>query len=168
MKYLIMLLLISPQALSESKVTMYEKQDEILQQIIVNKPEIDIRHAMRLSYFIVHESAKVGINPQLFAAILMQESSYQLGAKNCKDTEAGYEICTDYGLSQIHYKTVALYGFDKKKLTTDMEYSIKAGLRVLSDFKKRYGNKEIHYWTRYNSSNPKARKKYQERVERWL
>lgn len=157
-----------PGALSNSSPNQVDIREEIFQQIIRNKPDIHIQKALLLSSLIVKESNKVDINPKLFTAILMQESGYRLNAKNCKDTNEGYEICLDFGVSQINYKTILLYKFDKKRLMTDIEYSIEAGLQVLSDFKKRYGHKEINYWSRYNTSNPKARKKYQKQVERWL
>lgn len=140
----------------------------VFDQIVKNKPTINREYAKKLSVIIETESRNFDINSRLFAAILMQESSYVMSARNCVTQKRGYEVCTDFGLSQIHFKTVKLYNFDKKRLTTDVHYSIKAGLKVLSDFKKRYGNKEEYFWTRYNTSKPSLRKKYKERVERWL
>ena len=77
-------------------------------------------------------------------------------------------VCTDFGISQIYYKTARSFDFDLELLTTDLTYSIEAGAKVLVDFKKRYGRRELDWWTRFNASSPIKRQKYKELVERWL
>jgi len=107
------------------------------------------------------------------AAILMQESSYNLSAKNKKcgfSEETGKRACIiqDYGVGQINYKTIEYLKLDKKRLTTDLSYSVDAAAKVLSNFKKMYGHKEIDFWTRYNSSNKNKRLVYKRLVERYM
>jgi soluble lytic murein transglycosylase-like protein len=127
-----------------------------------NNPRINDDYSKNIARFIFKNSMKYNIDPKLFAAILMQESTYKLAAKNCKKSR-----CTDYGISQIHKSTVKNYNFDKHKLLNDLEYSIEAGFKVLSDFKEKYGNKEKDYWTRYNTSHMYKRKIYKKLVMRY-
>ena len=136
--------------------------DPIYDQITTNKPSINRAYAKQLSGLIQTESMVKGVNPHLVAAIFMQESSYRLSAKNCTN------ICHDYGLSQINRHTARRFGFDLKKLTTDLAYSVRAGIAVLADFKRMYGKKEAHWWTRYNTSKPSLRLIYRKRVGKWL
>jgi len=78
------------------------------------------------------------------------------------------KVCADFGMSQIHYQTIKRYSIDFNRLTTDVKYSIEAGAKVLSDFKKRYGHKEKDWWTRYNANNNIKRDIYKQLVERFL
>lgn len=132
-------------------------------QIIKNKPSISKEKAVKLTKAIQLNSYRYGLPKHTFTAILMQESSYRLSAKNCK---AG--VCADYGIGQIYHKTVTHFGMDVKRLTTDLEYSVEAAAIILADFDRMYGHKESDYWTRYNTSKPSLRKLYKERVKRWL
>ena len=78
------------------------------------------------------------------------------------------KICADFGMSQIYYKTANSFGFNINKLTTDLEYSVEAGAIVLADFRKRYANRELDWWTRYNASSRTKRNIYKQLVERYL
>ena len=115
-------------------------------------------------------SEKYGIPSELYAAILMQESSYDLDAKNCKG-----QVCHDYGIAQINKHTARLYKFELKKLTKDLTYSVESGAKVLSWFKEKYGDTEPQTWyCRYNvGTGPKNAikkncKKYVQLVARWM
>lgn len=59
-------------------------------------------------------------------------------------------ICTDFGITQIYYKTAKRWKFDINKLTTDLEYSVEAGAKVLHDIMERFEAKDNDYWVRYN------------------
>ena len=128
-------------------------------QIVSNKPSIDPKIAQTISQTVVKVSKKYGINPNLYAAILMQESGYDPKAVNVKSQ--------DFGLSQINKNTVTAFRFSKVKLMTDIHYSIEAGAIVLHDIKLRYGKREPHYWTRYNTSHPGKRLIYKNKVLRF-
>lgn len=151
-------------------------------QILNNKPSIDKKYAMKLSN-IIHNQAKIyKIDARIYTAILMQESKYELKAKNCtkglikaevvipespiKYTEN--KVCTDFGVAQIHYKTANRYNFNLEELTSNLEYSVAAGAKVLSDFRKKYKHKETTYWTRYNSSSNIKREIYLHLVSRYF
>ena len=145
-------------------------------QIKRNNPKIKNHHAMYLSNVIYKVTKKYKLNPQIFTAILAQESRYKLEARNCT---SGYDksllpdkveikVCSDYGIGQIYYKTAEAYNLDINRLLYDLEYSVEAGAIVLSDFKKRYGHKEDDYWSRYNSSTKTKRNIYKQLVARFL
>lgn len=132
------------------------KGEVIYYKILRNKPTIDKTYARKLATVIVDKASKHNISASKYTAILAQESGYKLNAINHKSG--------DYGLSQINIKTAKAFNFDINRLLVDMEYSVEAGLIVLADFKKRYGHKEIDFWTRYNSSNKQKRTMYKKLV----
>jgi hypothetical protein len=153
-------------------------------QIVTNKPNINKRYAMRVSNIIYRKAKKYDISPKLFTAILAQESMYKLSARNCTTGVVrksyinfigeiqGYhysktKVCTDFGISQIYYKTAKGHKFDIHKLTTDLEYSISAGMIVLKYF-QRYRKKDKNWWTRYNAYDKIKRERYRKLVKRFL
>lgn len=136
---------------------------KITSQVIKNNPNITSVQAIDIARVILNKTDKHKIPRNIFTAILAQESMYKLSAKRCN-----FNKCTDLGISQIHHLTVNRYKFDKKLLLTDLNYSIEAGCIVLKDFMKRYGHKEKNWYSRYNSSNPVARKKYEKMIKRFL
>jgi len=149
-------------SLVQTKKSFCDK-NPLMCQIVKNNPRIDLNYAYELSNIIYEKATKHNINPRRFAAILAQESMYRLDAKNCKDG-----VCNDFGIAQINKKTIEAFGFDKQRLLKDLEYSIEAGVLVLADFKRMYGDKEQYWWTRYNASNPEKRKIYKQLVMRFL
>lgn len=121
-----------------------------------NRPNIDKEKSFKIAKNISIYSQKHQVDPFLFSAILMQESSYRMiSTKN------------DLGIAQVNRTTAKLYGFNVEKLSSNLEYSIASGIKILSDFKQMYGKKEKHWWTRYNSPTPKNREKYKKLVDRW-
>jgi len=158
------LALLYPNVTTQAKVEIsVQHKTAVYFQILKNHPKIDKEYAQELAYLIQKIASVYKVKARNLAAIYAQESMYKLNSKNC---DTGH--CTDFGISQIHYKTVKAYGFDKHKLLTDLEYSIEAGAIVLSDIKKIYGAKDPEYWSRYNSSNPNARAKYKKLVMRYM
>lgn len=109
----------------------------------------------------------------------MQESSYELAAKNkkCGLEETGqYETCvvTDYGIAQIHYKNLSRFNLDKYKLVSDLTYSVEAGAMILANY-KRFKEREPDAWyARYNVGvRPLSKVKtkyleYKANVERYM
>lgn len=157
LKCIAFILFMTPMYVSEAKAT---KADPIFEQVLKNHPGIDRKYARDIAKAIQKVAIEFGIKPQRLAAILAQESMYTLNAVNKKSK--------DYGIAQINHKTIESFGFDKKRLLTDLEYSVKAGAIVLADFKRMYGHKEKDYWTRYNSSKPERRAEYKQLVARYL
>lgn len=139
---------------------------KLLKQIKKNHPSLDEEYSRQIASAITVVSKKHNIKADKIAAIAMQESTYQLDATNCY-TINGKKRC-DYCMMQINDRTAKNFGFDKKRLMTDIQYCVEAGALVLKDFKRMYGKKEAKWWTRYNSSNPEKREIYEDKVERWL
>lgn len=127
----------------------------IYAQIIKNKPSINKKYAFELSNVIYKVSKQYRIPKRIFTAILMAESGYILSRTNCRKGLTNnldnviIEVCTDYGISQIHYESVISYGFDKELLLSDLNYSVEAGAKILSYFHRRFGH-ESDWWVRYN------------------
>jgi hypothetical protein len=139
---------------------------EISKQIQINSPNLNKDYVVRLEKSILASSKKYGLNPYLYSAILMQESSYRLNIVNKQD----------YGIAQINIVNIRGYKFNKCRLLTDLEYSVDSGARVLSWFKTRFQKKEPRiWWCRYNIgtgnlNNKKLKQlclKYVKLVNRW-
>lgn len=151
---------------------------------------------MQLSNIIYKYSRRYDLDPKLMTAIFAQESMYKVGSKNCTKGIRCYRLqcgrgleccdfiqaidlatdklayhpvrtCTDFGISQIHYRTINRYKFNLSKLLSDTDYSVYAGARVLYDIKRRRAKKEPTWWTRYNASSPHKRAEYERKVMRF-
>jgi hypothetical protein len=152
----------------------------IYAQIIKNKPSIDKDYAMKLSNIIYKMHKKYHIPSRIFTAILMQESGYSLKAKGC---HSGYrkenlemietKVCTDFGITQIYYKTAKRWNFDIDRLTENLEYSVEAGAIVLHDIMERFEAKDNDWYVRYNCGFRGTTKRdtcqiYKKLVDRYL
>ena len=132
--------------------------------------------AMRLSNIIYKASIKYKIPARIFTAILKAESNLEYKTiRTVCGIKDGKKTCvnTDFGISQIHYKTVSLYNFDIAKLLTNEDYSVLAGAKVLSWFHKTYAKKEKYWWVRFNcgtkrSINRRTCNAYKRAVTRYL
>lgn len=127
----------------------------IYAQIVKNKPTINKVYAMHLSNLIYKVTKKYDVPANIYTAILAQESGYKLEAirkvKGLDEEASEITVYTDYGIAQIHYKTIKLYQFSVELLLTDLEYSLEAGAKVLKYFKNRYSKREPDaWWRRYN------------------
>jgi len=157
-------------------------------QTVGGKYTIKKEKAEQLAKIIKKVSKKHNIPANLFAAILAQESLYNVAAKNCQkgfvtpyrapagvstiSSDIEVRVCSDFGISQIHYKTVELYKFDINRLLSDVEYSVEAGAIVLSWFIKTYKHEEDAF-TRYNcglkgNTDRKTCQEYKKLVERFM
>jgi len=134
--------------------------EDVLKQIVRNKPNIDTNKAINIAKIVNKIRSKYNLPREVLPAILMQESSYRVEAIN--------RVTHDYGMSQINRRTIQAFRFNTVKLTTDTEYSIEAAAIILQDLKKRYGNKEKTWFTRYNTNKPELRQKYLNSITRWM
>jgi hypothetical protein len=173
MKILFLLLILFSYSLN----AMDMETGSIFLQIKKNKPTLDPIYAAQLSRIIKKMTNKYDISSQLFTAILMQESKYTLEAARCKNA-INYVIknrkntCTDFGISQINHRTISSYKFDVHKLTSDLSYSVEAGVIVLSEFKKHH-YREKEWYTRYNCGNKGSTKRetcqiYKKMISKYL
>jgi soluble lytic murein transglycosylase-like protein len=147
---------------------------------------VNKQRLMQLSNIIYKYAKKYKLDPKLLTAILAQESMYRINTANCsygirccdftkvlglETNKVGYDVvrsCTDFGISQIHYKTAERYNLDIALLLTDPDYSVRAGAKILYDIKRRYAKHEPTWWTRYNASSPSKRAEYEKKVMRFF
>lgn len=144
----------------------------ILSHILKNRPSLDRKEAKNLAAIIYEVSIIHHIDPFLYTAMLMQESKYIVSAVSYKivfnkKTGKLEKIPQDFGIAQINFKTIEAFKFDKKRLLTDLEYSIEAGAIVLKDFSHRFHFEE-KWWSRYNAQTLEKREIYQSLVSRYM
>jgi len=140
--------------------------------ILKANPKINKKYAMKLSNVIWKTGVRYNIDRFLIVAIFAQESMFKLNAQNCtygllKRSKKEALVCTDFGIGQIHYMNVKRQNIDVDRLLTDMIYSVDVSVRMLANFKRRHGNKEKEWWTRYNTSTPSKRRLYKKLVCRY-
>jgi len=171
MKYLVLLALFMPTDVVAANCVKHP----IYCQIIENNSTLNKKYAMKLSNIIHKYSRRYKIDARIYTAILAQESMYKLNtvatAVGLVKEESDWivtRISTDFGISQIHYRTTERYKFEIEKLTTDLDYAVDAGAKVLRDFKKSYSKTDNFWWTRYNAFNKDKRKEYRRKVERYF
>jgi hypothetical protein len=106
-------------------------------------------------------SNRFNIDKHRAAAIAMQESGYEAitTMRNNKPF--------DVGMYQINIRTIKEYGFDIKRLSSDMDYSTWAFMKVLSNKQKICKKLGREAWSCYHSRTPNLRKKYIKLVNRW-
>ena len=125
------------------------------------RPKMHNHKAFQISNAIHKASRRFNVDKHLLTAIFRQESNFKVTAIGRRKglvmvsdgRDITYEeqaVMADFGISQIYYKTAVHYKFDIKRLTTDLQYSINAGAKVLSEFKKQFGREDPFFWLRYN------------------
>lgn len=112
---------------------------------------------MMLMHLAIAIAIQSGISPQLFTAIIMQESSF----RNGQVSSTG-----DLGLGQLSPKTAASMGcIDTNKLRYEPNYNLKCSALYLQYLYGKHGAREPQtWWARYNSNRPSLRVKYAQRV----
>lgn len=110
-------------------------------------------------YLITAIAISHGIDPNLFHAILWAESSQ----KHASISRTG-----DLGIAQISPHLARGYGWDVKRLKTDLRYNLVCAATYLKDLKAKYEKKEPKIWfTRYHSRNMLLRFRYMMRVSKF-
>lgn len=145
--------------------------DEILEHIQKNKPDINDKYAVKIAKQIKKYSNLHDIDYKIISAIMMQESSYDHTAKQCRkgytDDNKLKKVCLDFGIMQVNHVNIRKFELDLVKITTDLDYSIKAGMTLLVYTKKLHGKKK-NWWLYYHSYNKELQNIYRKKVERWL
>ena len=119
------------------------KIGKVYTQVLRNTKGSPPHDPLRLARAIVLSSEAHSVSPKLLSAILASESGYFVGAINSKTR--------DYGIGQISITNIRTLKLSKKKLLTDIEYSVDASALILSWFQERYAKKEPKTWfCRYN------------------
>ncbi len=114
----------------------------IEQQIQRAAPFMAISDVKALAQNIRISCHKHKVPCDVLTSILATESMFQVGAYNAKTL--------DYGIAQINIKTIKVYKLDKRRLLTDVAYSVDSGALVLSWFYRTYGRREASWSCRYN------------------
>jgi hypothetical protein len=134
--------------------------------IMVLKPSISEKQAVRLSKMIRHFSVKYNVDPDLMVAIIRQESNFVSGVVACWPApwKGPGETTCDYGLAQINQVWIDKWGLDPVKLATDDWYNITVQARVLSWLQRSYSNDD-DWFGRYHSATPSKKFRYLRELE---
>jgi hypothetical protein len=129
------------------------------------QPALTKEKSRKLAKAIERETDKHDLDWRLVTAILFQESSLRVDPQNCLTNP---NRCTgDYGIGQVRYSIWSKkFDIDKKRMMTDLDYSVKISVKVLADYRMRYGNKELNWYTRYHSGTPEYRAVYMEKINK--
>jgi hypothetical protein len=119
------------------------------------QPALTKSQVRKISIAILKSSKKYNINPNIFVAIIMQESSFD---------QSKVSISGDISIAQINYE-VWVKEFKRKKLPllnkhllkSDINYAIDTMGIILGSLKQRYSSREKYWFSRYHSSNVKRR-----------
>jgi soluble lytic murein transglycosylase-like protein len=101
-----------------------------VEQILKNNPTLDPFYAHELAFTIDKYADKYKFPANVFAGMIMVESSYKLDAVNKKSN--------DFGLCQVNIWHVKKKGLSIERLLTDVDYSVKQGAIIFSWFYKTY------------------------------
>ncbi len=108
------------------------------------------------------ETKKAELDWRLVTAIFFQESSLRLDPQNCHKNH-----CQDFGLGQVRLKVWGdHFDIDRNRILSDVHYSVHVSVKVLKDYKRRYGKKELNWFTRYHSNKPELRFAYMQHLNR--
>jgi hypothetical protein len=116
-------------------------------------------------------AAARGVEPEILAAIVMQESGFRRGLLRCVPSASGAlaPFTCDMGLGQINDLWITKWGLDPNRLRRDDDYNLAVAARILGDLRRRYAAVEPTTWySRYHSVTPKKRWPYQARIDSWL
>lgn len=168
MKYIKLILvyafLITPSKLAISNANIPGPEEKIAKIIAHLQPKMSANNALKLAKIVSRLSAEYDIDYKLSLAIMFQESSLRLDPHNCK---VNLTACNDMGIGQVRY---SVWGkelkIDKVQIVTNLEYSVKMHYEVLRDYKKRYKNKELNWFTRYHSNDSTLRYEYMQRLNK--
>ena len=105
------------------------KKDLLVDMMRKNKRLSD-DYANQLAEALLNAEFEFGVPAYVLQAIAFVESSYILNAIN--------KSSNDFGIMQVNSFNIDAYNFNKRKLLTDMQYSINAGAKVFRWFYNRY------------------------------
>lgn len=116
--------------------------------IVKLKPKINKKFAMKLSNSIYKASKKHKVDPYRAIAIMRQESSINMNARNTGSKSKSHKECdewekctivkttttktTDFGLFQFHIKTMQIHDLDIKQVMTDMNFTVDFAIAMIA------------------------------------
>lgn len=133
-------------------------QDPIEFAIKRLNPSLDHNLASTYAESIRRYSVEYGVEWQVAVVIFKQESNFDYKAVNWKTR--------DFGLGQLHYKTIEANQVDLGQLLSDPDYAVGQTFKILGELKRKYGKIDHRngrrWYTRYHSFTPSHRTKYRE------
>lgn len=119
---------------------------------------------MKLTALIIAVALKFGIDPELFTALIAQESSFR-SIKSCYivHRNRACEVTCDWGLAQVNDVWIKRWNLDPQRLLEDPRYNLETGARILQLLKRQY-QEEDNFWSRYNTAHAIRRAKYEQQV----
>lgn len=137
--------------------------------IVKLKPKINKTFAMKLSNAIYKATKKYKVDPFRAIAIMRQESSINMNARNIGSKTKSHKECdewercvtvktiitktTDFGLFQFHIKTMTIHGLSIKRVMTDINFTVDFAIamiaRKIKNCSKLWPNTP---WACYNSA----------------
>jgi hypothetical protein len=163
--------IVVPICLNSKALPTSQKQSDSMKFRSIQKtvehlqPALTKEKSRKLAKALERETDKHDIDWRLVIAIMFQESSLRVDPQNCL---ANPKRCTgDYGIGQVRYSVWSKqFNIDKKRMMTDLDYSVKVSVKVLADYKVRYGKKELNWYTRYHSGTPQYRAVYMAKINK--
>lgn len=115
----------------------------VSQYMIINTtaPELSPETVIKLLYLVNKNAIVYNIPADLFVSIMAQESKFKVSAINKKTG--------DRGIMQINPVNIKKKKMDKRRLVTDVAYSVQRGAEILSWFRQKYPD-EKDWFVRYN------------------
>jgi len=139
-------------------------QTDIATAIRALNPSLPQPEITSYSGIINEYSQEYGVEWEIAVAIFKQESNFDLKAVNY--------LSRDFGIGQMHYKTIQARKLDLGLLLTDDNYAIGETFKLLSELKAKYDKidkrKGRKWYTRYHSFTHSYRGEYAERLEKHL
>lgn len=133
-------LLLSSASTANAEGLDYWAASLIKKQVVKHNKRVN---ATAMSFDIIRIAKRYNLDPLLYSAIIAAESGYRVGAINKKSM--------DYGIAQVSEANIKAKGWDKKRILTDVAYSLDKGAQILAYFQRRYKSKEPTTWfCRYN------------------
>lgn len=124
-------------------------------------PKLDNWSAIKKAVSITQISEKYDVNWKLITAILFQESSLQDDPQGCLRGHCG----PDKGIGQVRISVWQKeLNLNVKQLLVDSDYAIKTTGKIINYYKKRFGKKELKWYSRYHSSKTYFRRIYEKKI----
>lgn len=137
-------------------VQAHAKQDMVCVAVRGLNPDLDQGTVDRYVRSIKDHSKRYEVDWKIAVAIFKQESNFNVKAVNWKTR--------DFGIGQLHYKTIENMQVDLGQLLSDHDYAIEQTFKILRELRVKYDkidNRNGQRWyTRYHSFNTTHRNDY--------
>jgi len=116
--------------------------------IVKLRPKINKTFAMKLSNAVYKAAKKHKVDPYRAIAIMRQESSINMNARNVGSKAKSHKECdewercviiktittetTDFGLFQFHIRTMQRHNLDIKRVMTDMNFTVNFAIKMIA------------------------------------